>query len=76
MFILCGFFLLFCLNLYFLKFLSSTSIKWQRDISVYECIGVSRHMQQYFSYICDSTDVQADWRSCTYGRAPNTIDIP
>ena len=21
------------------------------------------------------TDVQADWRSCTYGRAPNAIDI-
>ena len=28
--------------------------------------------------ICDGTDVQADWRrswSCTYGRAPNAIDI-
>ena len=25
---------------------------------------------------CDDTDVQADWRrSCTYGRAPNAIDI-
>ena len=24
------------------------------------CIGVLRHMQQYFSYIFDSTDVQAD----------------
>ena len=33
-------------------------------------------MQQYFSHICDGTDVQADWRrSCTYGRAPNAIDI-
>ena len=28
------------------------------------------------SYICDGTDVQADWsKSCTYGRAPNAIDI-
>ena len=33
-------------------------------------------MQQYFSHKCDGTDVQADWRrSCTYGRAPNAIDI-
>ena len=35
-------------------------------------------MQRYFSNtcICDSTDVQADWRrSCTYGRAHNAIDI-
>ena len=38
-------------------------------------IGVLRHMQRYFSHICDGTDVQADWRSCTYGRAPNAIDI-
>ena len=28
------------------------------------------------SYLCDGTDVQADWRrSCTYGPAPNAIDI-
>ena len=40
-----------------------------------EFIGVLRHMQQYFSLICDGTDVQADWRSCTQGRAPNAIDI-
>ena len=41
-----------------------------------EFIGVLRHMQQYFSHICDGTDVQADWRrSCTYSRAPNAIDI-
>ena len=32
-------------------------------------------MQRYFSHICDDTHVQADWRSCTYGRAPNAIDI-
>ena len=33
-------------------------------------------MQRYFSHICDGTDVQANWRkSCTYGRAPNAIDI-
>ena len=25
-------------------------------------------MQRYFCHICDGTDVQADWRSCTYGR--------
>ena len=40
-----------------------------------EFIGVLRHTQRYFSHICD-TDVQAAWRrSCTYGRAPNAIDI-
>ena len=34
-----------------------------------------RHMQGYifFSYICDRC--AGDWRSRTYGRAPNTIDI-
>ena len=32
-------------------------------------------MQRYFSHICDVTNVQADWRSWTYGRAPNAIDI-
>ena len=32
-------------------------------------------MQRYFSHICDGTDVQADRRSCTYGRSPNAIDI-
>ena len=25
--------------------------------------------------ICDGTDVQADWRGCTYSRAPNAIEI-
>ena len=28
----------------------------------FEFIGVLRHMQRYFSHICDGTDVQADWR--------------
>ena len=32
-------------------------------------------MQRYFSHMCECTNVQADWRSCTYGRAPNAIDI-
>ena len=41
----------------------------------FEFIGVLCHMQWYFSHICDGTDVQADWRSWTYGRAPNAIDI-
>ena len=41
----------------------------------FEFIGVLRHMQRYFNHICGDTDVQADWRSCTYGRAPNAIDI-
>ena len=42
----------------------------------FEFIGVLRHMQQYFSHICDDMDVQADWRrNTTYGRAPNAIDI-
>ena len=27
----------------------------------FEFIGVLRHMQRYFSHICDGTDVQADW---------------
>ena len=36
---------------------------------------VLRHMQRYFSHICDGTDVQADRRSCTYGRTPDAIDI-
>ena len=26
----------------------------------FEFIGVLRHMQRYFSHICDGTDVQAD----------------
>ena len=46
------------------------------SVSVSECIGVLRHMQRYFSHVWDGTDVQADWwRSCTYGRVPNAIDI-
>ena len=45
-------------------------------MSLSEFIGVLRHMERYFSYVCDSTVVQADLkRSCTYGRAPNAIDI-
>ena len=40
-----------------------------------EFIVVLRHMQRYFGYICDDTDVQADWRRSTYGRAPKAIDI-
>ena len=28
------------------------------------------------TYVCDGTDVQADWRIiCNYGRAPNAIEI-
>ena len=40
-------------------------------------IGVLRHMQRYFSHICDGTDVQADRRrrSYTYGRVPNAMFI-
>ena len=43
----------------------------------FEFIVVLCHMQWYFSHIhvCDGTDVQADWGSRTYGRAPNAIDI-
>ena len=42
----------------------------------FEFNGVLRHMQRYFSHICDGIDVQADCRrSSTYGRAPNAIDI-
>ena len=41
----------------------------------FDFIGVLCQMQWYFSHICDGTDVQADWRSRTYGRAPNAIDI-
>ena len=40
-----------------------------------EFICVLRHMQRYFSHICDGKDLQADWRrSCTYGRVPNAIE--
>ena len=42
---------------------------------VYVCIGVLRHMLRYFSDICDDTYLQADWRSYTNGRAPNSINI-
>ena len=31
-------------------------------------------MQRHFSHTCDGTDVQADRRSSTCGRAPNAID--
>ena len=48
---------------------------WDALIFWVEFIGVLRHMQQYFSHKCDGTDVQADWRSCSYGRTPNAIDI-
>ena len=34
-----------------------------------ECIGVLRHMQQYFSYICEEVVIK------TYGRARNAIGI-
>ena len=39
-----------------------------------EVVGILRHIQRYLSQNCDGTDVQADWRSCTYGRAPYAID--
>ena len=32
-----------------------------QDWSWVEFIGVLRHMQRYFSHICDGTDMQADW---------------
>ena len=59
---------------------ASCQVKVQEEqyftILQFELIGVLRHMQRYFSQICDGTDVQVDWRrSCTYGRAPNAIDI-
>ena len=34
-----------------------------------------RHMQRYCSYMWRHIDVQADWRSWAYGRAPNARDI-
>ena len=30
------------------------------EMQEFEFIGVLRHMQRYFSYMCDGTDVQAD----------------
>ena len=71
------------------KFVSDDINLWYKNadgfIQIKPCkvrIGVLRHMQRYFSHICDGTDVQADWRrsrhrrkNCTYGRAPNAIDI-
>ena len=54
----------------------SSNVATNPNIVEFEFIGVLRHMQRYFSHICDATDVQADWRRmCTYGRAPNAIDI-
>ena len=51
-------------------------LEWTGRQCWVEFIGILRHMQRYFSHICDGTDVQADWRrSCTYGWAPNAIDI-
>ena len=42
---------------------------------VYWCFTSHATIFQSYS-VCDGTDVQADWkRSCTYGRAPNAIDI-
>ena len=52
-----------------------TKIKTIINVVNLEFIGVLRLMQRYFSHICNGTDVQADWRSMTYGRAPNAIDI-
>ena len=51
----------------------NSSIMKGKKTRIVEFIGVLCHMQRYFSYICDGTDVQADRRSCAYGRAPNAI---
>ena len=32
----------------------------RKFVCLREFIGVLRHMQRYFSHICDGTDVQAD----------------
>ena len=54
----------------------SSNVATNPNVVEFEFIGVLRHMQRYFSHICDATDVQADWRRiCTYGRAPNAIGI-
>ena len=54
---------------YFRIFLHITNLTFYRIIEVsrkpllfrfIEFIGVLRHMQRYFSHICDGTDVQAD----------------
>ena len=33
-----------------------------KDYYIASCLGVLRHKQRYFSYICDGTDVQANGR--------------
>ena len=64
------------ISIFYRPLFGKVSLIIQKDISTIEFIGALRHMQRYFSHICDGTDVQADWRrSCTYGRAPNAIDI-
>ena len=56
----------------------SKIVKQQRCLQ-YETVRLVAkfHMQRYFSCIYDvrHKGVQADWRSLTYGRAPNVIDI-
>ena len=44
---------------FFMRIVGGTSGIQLSDM-VSECIGVLRHMQRYFSYICDDTDVHAD----------------
>ena len=65
------------IHMWIAKWFLSTQI---RTISNYwkdslECVLCPRIFRT--TLFCDGTDVQADWRrSCTYGRAPNAIDIP
>ena len=58
----------FKLNLTFTEFLED-SMEWVSEIG---CL--TSHATIFQLYMWRHIDVQADWRSCTYGRAPNAID--
>ena len=65
---MCKIFLTSLYNMYFVFLRWNVKCFSWTDTSV--CIGVLHHLKRYFSYICDGTDVQADWRrSCTQSGA-------
>ena len=43
------------------------------DVLEFEFIGVLRHMQRYFSNICDGTDVQADFNFLNKNNLPSLL---
>ena len=39
---------------------ATQNVKTTLKVQMFEFIGVIRHIQRYFSHICDGTDVHAD----------------